>query len=192
VIGAATLQPLITAWLGPGKDLAALLGAFLVLGSACGLMTGTGVAYLRAIGRPGLEARYGLVVVALNISLTVPLAFAFGAVGVVAGTLAAYLTGMLYFMTRLDRVVPAMPVRNLAHGVRTIVAALVAGAASFGFGRLMVELLPGRLALAGVALGGALALTAYLAVALEIRPTPANARRLAGALRPVAEPPARL
>ena len=37
---------------------AALLGAVLILATAIGLTTGSGAAYLRALGRPGLEARY--------------------------------------------------------------------------------------------------------------------------------------
>ena len=83
VIGAATLSPLIEAWLGDGYGEAALLGAVLVLAGAAGLATGTGVAYLRAVGRPGLEARMGPLIVGVNLLLTIPLAFTAGALGVV-------------------------------------------------------------------------------------------------------------
>jgi O-antigen/teichoic acid export membrane protein len=177
VIGAASLRPLIEAWLGPGYHEAALLGAFLVLGSAAGLSTGTGVAYLRAIGRPGLEARTGPLVVGVNLALTVPLALAAGARGVVIGTLGAYVLGSAWFFSRLHRHVPASPVRSARDGAAAAAAALAAGAASLGFGLGAVALLPGRAALPAVGLGLALALLGYTAAVLGVAPTPAGLRR---------------
>jgi O-antigen/teichoic acid export membrane protein len=176
-IGAASLPPLIEAWLGDGYGEAALLGAFLVLGSAAGLSTGTGVAYMRAIGKPGLEARMGPLIVAVNLAVTIPLAFAAGARGVVIGTLGAYVIGATWFFSRLHRHVPASPVRNAADAATALAAALVAAAASSGFGLAAVALLPGRTALPPVALGVACALLAYAAVLLRVVPTPARLRR---------------
>src|SRR5215210_2680546 len=146
-IGAASLPPLIEAWLGPGYGEAALLGACLVLGSAAGLSTGTGIAYMRAIGRPGLEARMGPLVVGANLALTVPLALAAGARGVVIGTLGAYALGAAWFFSRLRRHVPASPVRGRRDAAVAVAAALAGGAASLGFGLAAVALLPGRAAL---------------------------------------------
>jgi O-antigen/teichoic acid export membrane protein len=176
-IGAASLPPLIEAWLGRGYGEAALLGAFLVLGSAAGLSTGTGVAYMRAIGNPGLEARMGPLIVAVNLALTIPLAFAAGARGVVIGTLGAYVIGASWFFSRLQRHVPASPVRSAGDGFGALAAALLAAAASLGFGEASVALLPGRAALPVVALGVACALVAYAAVLLRVVPTPARLRR---------------
>ena len=170
VIGAASLPPLIEAWLGPGYGEAALLGAFLVLGSAAGLSTGTGVAYMRAIGRPGLEARMGPLIVAANLVLTIPLAFAAGARGVVIGTFGAYVIGATWFFTRLDRHVPASPVRSARDAAAAAAGALVAGGASLGFGLAAAALLPVRVSLPFVALGAALALLAYAALVLEVTP----------------------
>ena len=181
-VGAASLPPLIEAWLGPGYGQAAMLGTFLVLGSAAGLATGTGVAYMRAIGQPGLEARYGLIIVAANLALTIPLAFAAGAIGVVVGTFGAYLAGMSWFFAGLRRHVPVSPVRSLGEGVATLAAALLAGAASLGFGLLAVEFLPTRVSLPFVAAGALFALAAYAGGVLGLRPTRAVLRRwLAGA-----------
>jgi O-antigen/teichoic acid export membrane protein len=187
-IGAASLPPLIEAWLGAGYDEAALLGAFLVLGSAAGLSTGTGIAYMRAIGKPGLEARMGPLIVATNLALTIPLAFAAGARGVVIGTLGAYAFGAAWFFSRLHRHVPATPVRGASDAIAMLAAALLAAAASLGFGLAALALLPGRLALPVVALGVALALLGYAAAVLGVRPTPAGLRR---ALATSAAPPGR-
>jgi O-antigen/teichoic acid export membrane protein len=176
-IGAASLPPLIDAWLGDGFGEAALLGAFLVLGSAAGLSTGTGVAYMRAIGKPGLEARMGPLIVAANVALTVPLALAAGARGVVIGTLGAYVLGAGWFFSRLHRHVPASPVRSAGDAATTLAAAVLAGGASLGFGLGAVALLPGRSALPVVALGALVALIGYVAAVLRVAPTPARLRR---------------
>jgi O-antigen/teichoic acid export membrane protein len=187
-IGAASLPPLIQAWLGDGYGDAALLGAFLVLGSAAGLSTGTGIAYLRAIGKPSLEARMGPLIVSVNLGLTIPLAFAAGARGVVIGTLGAYAIGAAWFFSRLHRHVPVSPVRNASDAAAALVSALLAAAASLGFGLAAVALVPGRLALPIVALGLALALLCYAAVVLGVQPTP---RGIRDALAASAGPPAR-
>ena len=172
VIGAASLQPIIEAWLGRGHDEAALLGAFLVLGSAAGLATGTGVAYLRAIGKPGLEARMGPLIVGGNLALTIPLAITSGARGVVIGTLGAYVIGASWFFSRLRHHVSASPVRGAGDAALAFAAALLAGAVSLGIGLLAVDLLPGRAALPVAALGVALALLGYAAALLRVPPTP--------------------
>ena len=56
----------------------------------------------------------GPLVVAANLALTIPLAFAAGARGVVIGTLGAYALGASWFFSRLRRHVPASPVRGAA------------------------------------------------------------------------------
>src|SRR5262249_29838711 len=89
VIAVAGMTPLIDAWLGDEAGDAALYGMVLTLAYGVNLLTGASVAYLRALGRPGLEARYGGIVIAANISLTVVLGIAFGPVGVVSATAAA-------------------------------------------------------------------------------------------------------
>jgi O-antigen/teichoic acid export membrane protein len=175
VVGAATLHPLIEAWLGDGYGEAALLGAFLVLGSAAGLSTGTGVAYLRAAGRPGREARYGLIVVGANLALTIPLAILAGARGIVIGTLGAYLLGAAWFFRGLD--VPAKHVDGPREALAALVGALAAGAVSLGLGLAAVAVLPTGVALPFVAAGALLALAGYAAAVLGLRPTPRGVRR---------------
>jgi len=149
----------------------------LVLAVTAGLTTGTGAAYLRALGRPGLEARYGLVVMGTNIVLTIPLALAAGARGIVAGTLGAYVTGALWFFSRLGRQIPASPLRGAREGAVAIGTALVAGGATLLAGSLAVAVLPGRSALPAVAAVALAALAAYAAVVLGFRPTPRGVRQ---------------
>lgn len=177
VIGAASLQPLIEAWLGAGYDEAALLGTALVLAGTAALSTGTGIAYLRAIGEPGLEARYGVLVVLVNLALTIPLALLAGARGAVAGTLGAYLVGVAWFFARLSRKIPVSPVRDRRDAARVVAWAVAAGAAALGWGLLAVELTPRGVALVLVAFGDLCALAAYSSAALGLRPTPATIRR---------------
>jgi O-antigen/teichoic acid export membrane protein len=142
LIGVAALYPLIAGWLGPGHGEAAVLGSFLVVGTGFGLLSGTGAAYLRAMGRPGLEGRYGVVVVALNVAFTIPLALLAGAIGVVAGTLLAYVTGVYWFLHKFWAVaddVPHMPLRRM---LRPFALAVVAGGVTAAVTVAGVELLP--------------------------------------------------
>jgi len=161
VIGAASLYPLIAAWLGDGHGRAALYGGFLVFAYGLNLLTGTGVAYLRAVGRPGLESRYGVVLIAANVALTIIFGLAFGAVGVVAATALAYAAGTAWFFVRLERAAPELAGTALLPSPRAAAIALVAGAAALGWGLLMIELLPAGVALVPVAVGAAAALFAY-------------------------------
>jgi O-antigen/teichoic acid export membrane protein len=171
VIGAASLPALIDAWLGNGYNEAALLGAGLALAAAAGLSTGTGVAYLRAIGQPGLEARMGPLIVAANLALTIPLALAAGARGVVIGTLGAYLIGATWFFSRLRQHVPASPVSGAAEAAKVAVIAVATAALSAGLGQAAAAVLPTGVALPFVAAALALALALYAIAALGVSPT---------------------
>ena len=51
--------------------------------------------YLNAIGKPGAEARYGMIAMALDVALTVPLVLLAGVYGVVAGTVSGMVIGTL-------------------------------------------------------------------------------------------------
>ncbi|HEX6714886.1 MAG TPA: lipopolysaccharide biosynthesis protein [Thermoleophilaceae bacterium] len=141
-VGGAALYPLIAGWLGPGHGEAAVLGAFLVVGTGFGLLSGSGAAYLRAVGRPGLEGLYGVVVVALNLVFTVPLALVAGAHGVVAGTLLAYVIGVAWFMRRFWRAAPELPHLSPAALARPLALALAAGVVTAVLSVGAVELLP--------------------------------------------------
>jgi O-antigen/teichoic acid export membrane protein len=180
VIALATLQPLIEGWLGSGHDEAALLGGFLVFAFGVNLLTGVPGVYLRAVGQPGLEARYSALLVGVNLVASISLGILAGAYGVVAATALAYVVGTAWFFTRARGMVPPMPLREMG-SVGVIVASLVVtAAAAFAWGFAANALLPSGVALPVVVAGMAAALLTHLSVTTGVRPTLANARTLLG------------
>jgi O-antigen/teichoic acid export membrane protein len=163
-IGAVALYPLLTGWLGDGHGQAAGFGAILVVAYGIHLLSGTGTAYLRAVGRPGLEARYGMVLIAVNLVATIALGIATGAYGVVAATAVAYAGGTAWFFSRLLPQIPAGSMPSVAAMARNLAFAVVLGAAALGVGLLSIELLPTGLSLIPSALAAAAALAVYLLV----------------------------
>jgi O-antigen/teichoic acid export membrane protein len=177
-IGAAALSPVIEAWLGSGHGEAALLGGILIFAFGVGLLPGASMAYLRAIGRPGLEARYNLMIIAANIPASVALGLAAGSRGVVAGTACAYVAATAWFYVRLRGLAPARPPGWLGSPPR--LAAVTAGCAAgaLGWGLAMVALLPTGFSLLPVGAGVGVAVVAFLSAATGVRPTLANLREL--------------
>jgi O-antigen/teichoic acid export membrane protein len=161
-IGAVTLYPLLAGWLGEGHGDAAGFGAILVVAYGIHLLSGTGTAYLRAVGRPGLEARYGVVLIVVNLVATVALGLTVGAWGVVAATAVAYAGGTAWFFSRLVPQLPAgsMPTAGAVAG--SLAAAVALGAAALGIGLLSVEALPAGLSLLPTGLAAGAAFAAYL------------------------------
>jgi O-antigen/teichoic acid export membrane protein len=133
VILLAALPGAIRAWLGEGHGKAVVFAALLVAASAATLATGPNVAYLRATGRPGLEARYGTAVMAVNVVATVALGIAAGAIGIVVATLIAQAAGAAWFLRRSAALLPP---ETAAAGLgiepvlllRALICAAVAGA----------------------------------------------------------------
>ena len=180
LIGIAVAPSLITGWLGSGFAIAGAFSAMLIAAYGSNLLFGVRISYLRAAGRAGLEARLAVVLIALNLACTVPLAIAFGASGVVAGTLVAYLVGGAWFWLRFASHAPEL--RRLPGGV-------VASSTLLGVGFAIVAGTLATLAASEVAVGWALvpiglvailAWGGYLACALRITPTPAGVRRWRG------------
>jgi O-antigen/teichoic acid export membrane protein len=192
VIGAAVLYPLTAAWLGAGHGEAALLGAFLVLATGVSLVSGVAVGHMRAIGQPGLEARYGLVVIVVNLAATIPLAIVAGARGVVAGTFVAYTIGTAWFFRRFRERAPEMSLPSRADLARAVGLALVAGAFAAAVGVAAVELLPAGVALVPVAAALGLAYAGYLSAltGTSLRPSALAQMLRAIATAPPAEPSA--
>lgn len=166
VLLAANAHPLIEAWLGDGYQDAGTFGTLLIAGSAFGLLTGTGIAYMRAVGRPSLEARFGVAVVGLNLLFTIPLALALGPFGVVSGTIAAYALGAAYFFSRLRHEVPVWPFPDRTAALRTGASLAVVSVASVLLDIVWAGALPAGFALLPVGITMAAALAIYLRVAL--------------------------
>jgi O-antigen/teichoic acid export membrane protein len=171
-IAVASVYPVLSGWLGSGYGDAAVFAEFLVSAGVISLLGGTRFAYLRAINRIGLEARLGVVVIALNVAFTIPLAIAVGSVGVVAGTLAANVLGLAWFVIRFNDVAPPTPPLPTSILLRAAVIAAAMGALALGWGLAVVALLPAGVALLPVLAGSAAALIAYAAAVARTRPTP--------------------
>lgn len=176
VVALAVMAPLITAWLGDEAGDAALYGVVLTFAYGINLLTGTGVAYLRAIGKPGLEARYGAIIIVANVTLTILFGVLFGPVGVVCATAVAYAAGTAWFFSQLRHQVPPAHGRIGAPRGVLILAATAAAAVTFGLGTLAAELLPRYVALIPIGLVAGAALVGYAIVAMG------GVRNLRGAL----------
>jgi O-antigen/teichoic acid export membrane protein len=102
-----------------GVTAAILLTGFVVHVGFTGLRT----CYVRAIGRPGLEARYSTAWTVCNAILTIPLALIAGMLGVVGATAATGIFASAYFV-RLCRRAEDLPV--IFPGKQWWLAALIA------------------------------------------------------------------
>jgi len=187
LIGAAVAPSLIRGWLGTGFALAGSFAAILVVAYGSNLLFGVRVSYLRARGSAGLEARLAVVLMALNFAFTVPLAIAFGASGVIVGTLCAYLIGGGWFASRFRGYAPEaarVPAAATAAAlVWAVLFALIGGALA----ALAASAIKPGWALLPVALITASSWGAYLSCAIRVAPTPRGVRawrdRLADQLR---------
>ena len=102
----ATIGFGVRAWAGdyPAAEAAAVV---LTLGNAFNLFTGIPTVYCRSIGRPGIEARYSLVLVIGNLALSGPCTYFGGLMGAVWSTAAVQLIGIIYFHQVLRRTLPS-------------------------------------------------------------------------------------
>jgi O-antigen/teichoic acid export membrane protein len=183
-VGAA--RPAIAAWLGSGYDRAALFAAMLIAAYGIGQLPGPAFAYLRARGNPGLEGKFGLVTVAANLIGTIALAVIFGATGVVVATLIAYVLATAWVTRRARAAVP--PATHAPIEVPRIGAAcLVAGAAAYGAGMGLLEIVPRGVALVGIGIAAATIYTTYLAALTDLRPLD-SLRSATGSQRPSRKP----
>jgi len=89
----------VPVWLGHRYVLSGVTAAVLLTGFIAHVgFTGVRTCYVRAIGRPGLEARYSTVWTVCNAISTVPLALAAGMIGVVGATAGTGIIASLYFV----------------------------------------------------------------------------------------------
>jgi O-antigen/teichoic acid export membrane protein len=152
----------VRAWLGSDYATAGIIAAALALGNLVNLGTGVMSTVSRVLGRPGIETKYGLLSAAINIVLTVPLAWTFGIYGVLAATVAAQIVGSLWFVRIFRRQIdPAF--RFVAPGLPIVPALLAAAGAAAATTAVALRLPHGLLALTGCAALGAVALFLYVA-----------------------------
>ena len=104
------------------------------------MVTGTRLAYLRAINQIGLEAWVGLITIGLNIAFTVPLAHPGSARSEwSAARLGAYTIGSAIFIWRFNRYAPPVAGTPLSTVIRALAIGLLAGGIALGWGALMVS-----------------------------------------------------
>jgi len=178
LVGTACAAPLVRAWLGRGYGDAEAFAAMLVLAYGANLLLGVRFAFLRATGRAGAEARAGTLLMVVNLVCTVPLAIAFGAGGVIAGTLLAYLLVTGWVAARFGRMAPEVEGLHPRELVRPAAVALPLAVLAGAWGMGAAAVVPAGLALVPVALGAGAAWLAHLALCLRVRPTPAALRAL--------------
>jgi O-antigen/teichoic acid export membrane protein len=104
VVAVAAIGFCVPVWLGDRYVLSGVAAAILLTGYVAHVgFTGMRTCYVRAIGRPGLEARYSTVWTVCNALLTVPLALVAGMLGVVAATAATGVFASAYFVALCRR-----------------------------------------------------------------------------------------
>lgn len=146
-------------WLGAKSSAAGGIAAVLLGGYLVNLwtlpMSGTAL----AVGKPGVEARYGAVAAVVNVALTVPGGVIFGVWGIAAGTAFGQVIGSLYLIRvyrgaigpRPESFLGIAPYREMlvvAVGVSAVgLAAMISGLGRASF--LMVVLSASVLALVG-------------------------------------------
>ena len=161
VVAIAAIGFAVTVWLGHDFRLSGITAVVLLTGYIVHVgLTGMRTCYVRAVGRPGLEARYSTVWTIFNAALTVPLALVAGMIGVVGATAGTGIVASVYFVVlcRREEGLPAfLPARTwwlfaLAAACITVVGELVVLRSGLhGFVGLVVTGVPPLLALSIVA-----------------------------------------
>lgn len=168
-VGVGAAHPAIAAWLGPGHDEAALFAALLIAGYGIGLLPNPAFGYLRALGRPGLEGKYGVVTVVVNMVATIVLGVLAGALGVVIATAVAYTVSTYWVLRRASKVVPASTGAPLGV-VRLCVGMVAVAALTYAAGEGLLAVVPRGLALLGLVVAACGVLFGYLTALAGFRP----------------------
>jgi O-antigen/teichoic acid export membrane protein len=96
----------VRAWLGNSFGLSAIVATVLMGGFTIQVtLTGMRTCFVRAVGRPGLETKYSILALLLNVALTVPFTILFGLVGEVTATSVGIVCGTIYYVVLCRRAV---------------------------------------------------------------------------------------
>lgn len=98
---AAAAGPLVSAWLGPGYDKAAMVLRVLAAGYLANLLSGAGSSVAAAIGRPGLVGKAALVSAVSNLALCAGFVLLWGFDGMPFAAALSLFAGLPYFFRRL-------------------------------------------------------------------------------------------
>jgi O-antigen/teichoic acid export membrane protein len=119
----------ILAWLGPRFSLSGWICILLTAGAAVPLITGLIASFAGAVGKAGALARYGVVSMVVNVTLTVPMVL-LGTLGVVAATAVGQLVAGVYMLHDVRRSVR----RDLPNPLRHVPLMRGVAAAALTFG----------------------------------------------------------
>ncbi|MEU6078411.1 oligosaccharide flippase family protein [Micromonospora sp. NPDC047074] len=132
-------DPLVRLWLGHQVPWAGATIAILAPAYALNLIAGAATVVARVQGRPGLETRYVLLSVAINLALTVPLLMVVGPLGVPLSTALGVVVASVYFLAHFHRAT-VRPVRPMVAVLwPPLVAAAVAGLATHALTALLPD-----------------------------------------------------
>jgi O-antigen/teichoic acid export membrane protein len=94
---------LIKLWIGEGYDLSVLTFQILTIEYTLNMLTGMGTSIVRGIGKPEYEARYAVIVMALQLILSITLVRVMGYRGILLSLLVSGITGSLYFLSTFHK-----------------------------------------------------------------------------------------
>ncbi|MCK4403464.1 MAG: oligosaccharide flippase family protein [candidate division Zixibacteria bacterium] len=139
---------LINLWVGDKFSLAILSFQVLVIGYGINVLTGMGTSMVRGIGKPEYEARYAVLTLIMQLTLSITLVQIFGFRGILASVLITSVVAALYFLLTFHRLLK-QDFKSFARAtyVKPVVASLVAFAITFGLSYYLPSLifLQGRL-----------------------------------------------
>jgi len=98
-------HPFINIWLGAGFERSVLTLQILILGYFFTILTGPGAYILNGIGKPQYAMKVVIWQSILNLILSILLAIKIGYFGVVLGTTASIIIGVIYFIPLVHRVI---------------------------------------------------------------------------------------
>lgn len=168
VLLAVLHERLITLWIGkPMPEITPILYWLLAGNLTAAVLTGAGSSMCKGLGRPGIETKYVVFSLILNIILKAVLIPTIGPLGTVVASAGSWAAGSVLFVfllhSRFD-----LPRLASALAALSILAALVAAASVRALGRtLAAAWAPGLLPIAVI---GAAALIVYGGLILALRP----------------------
>ena len=126
VVASAAAYFAVTAWLGPGYQLAGLISTIVIAGNAPALWSGVAAVWATICGRPQIEARVAVTSVLVNVLVTLSLVRPFGVVGVVTATALGQIFSAGY-LARLVRVGLEHPLEGFFPQVPVVASLAAAG-----------------------------------------------------------------
>lgn len=171
----------IVAWLGHDFSTGGFAAVIVLVGLGAVLTSSMLTVYCTVIGEPGVQSRYGVMSVLINIALTVPLVLV-GSLGVAAATTIGQLAGAFY----LNRIVRRRLHPDLPNPLRSVplVAAALSGGIVVALELAIRPIVPeGGLGLVACAVPAMLGLVVYVLAWRGLRATHRDARALARRLR---------